>query len=881
MILRLLSGLGARAKATFRRRRFESELDDELQFHLAEAMRRNIDRGMRPREADRAARQAFGGFGSVERTKDEVRGETGVRLLQDLTQDVKHAIRGVRRRPGFALVAVLTLALGIGANTAVFSAVNGVLLSPLPYDQPDRLVRLFSAWEERPEARTVLSALDFVDLREQVTAFEQLAGVYDFEQRGLDLAGPTGPTRLRALPVGAGYFETYRATPLLGRTFTWSEETVDAFVVILSHHAWRDFAGSDPRIIGQSLTFDGRPYTVIGVMRPSFIDVVVGDIDVWIPQNLQPGGFNSRENMYLSVIGRMAPGVSVAQAQAEVDVVTARLHEEFPAEAWRSTRVVSMFDDVVRESSTMLYVLMGAAAIVLLLACVNVANLALARGMARRGELGIRLALGSGRRRLVRQLLTESMLVAGIGGAAGVIVASLGLHALLVMSPESLPRAEEVGFDAGVLVFTLCVTVLTGLLFGLAPALGLTRGALQGSLREHSRGSTSTRRSGRVRTALVGGQVALAVMLLVGAGILMRSFVNLQRVQTGVETEGVMTFEVHLPEIRYVEGADRVGFHRQFQDRLGSLAGVTYAGATSWLPVNGPHFLWGLRWDGENGDDGLLVQVRAVEGDYFEALSIPVNRGRAFDQTDGPEAAPVAILSAEAARQAFEGGSALNRLVRTGGREWTVVGVVGDVATSAEGDIAPKIYFPHAQFGDRSLALSYVVSTSSASSDFLSTARRELATIDPQLVLYRPRPMADVTAEQTARRRFALSLMGTFAVIALLLAAVGLYGVLSYVVSQRVQEFGIRMALGARPFQIVRIVAGPGALVTGAGIAVGLAVAAALTRLLQALTFNISVTDTATFLAVATIIATTSVVAVALPSWRATRVDPIEALRGD
>ncbi len=881
MLSRLVAGLAARAKVAFGSETFESDLDDELQFHLEEATRRNVERGMAPREAARRARQDFGGFDSVERSKDAVRTETGVRILQDIARDLRLATRGIRRRPGFAVIAVLTLALGIGANTAVFSAVNSVLLSPLPYDAPDRLVRLFSSWDEDPEARNVLSALDFIDFREQASSFELLAGVYDFQRQGLDLTGPDGPTRLRALPVGSGYFETYRATPLMGRTFARDDERPDALVVILSHHAWRDYAGSNPDIVGESMTFDGRPYTVIGVMRPAFRDVVAGDIDVWIPQNLQPGGFNSRDNMYLSVIGRLEPRVTLEQAQVELDVITARLHEQFPEESWRTTRVAAMFDEVVKDSGTMLYILMGAAAIVLLIACVNVANLALARGMARRGELGIRLALGSGRRRLLRQLLTESMLIAALGGVVGLIVASLGLRGLLAISPESLPRAEEIGFDPALLAFALGVTVVTGLLFGLAPALGLTRTGLESTLREDARGATGSRRTGTLRSAMVAGQVALAVMLLVGAGILIKSFVNLQRIETGIESEGVITFEVHLPRTRYSEGIDRVGFHHQFQDRLTALPGVNEAGATSWLPVNGPHFLWGSRWDAEGGDEGLLTQVRVIEGGYFEALGIPITEGRAFDRTDGPDATSVAILSAAAARDGFGGRSPLNTVVRTGGRDWTVVGIAADVATSTEGDLRPKIYFPHGQFGDRRWALNYVVSTAMAPADFLAVARRELTALDPQLVLYRPRPFTDVTAEQTARRRFTLTLMGTFAGIALLLAAVGLYGVLSYVVSQRRKELGIRMALGARAGQIVRVVAGPGALVTGVGIIAGLAGAAALARFLAALTFNVSVTDTGTFVAVAVVIAATSMLAVALPTWRATQVDPIETLRSE
>ncbi len=872
----------------FSRNAIARDVDDELRFHLEKRSEEYQRAGKSRREANMIARRRFGDLRAATRACQAINtlpqqndGEQS--LMRDLWQDVRLTTRMLARSPGFTIVAITTLALGIGANTAVFSAVNSVLLSPLPYHESENLVRMFTAFEEDPEARTVVSAPDFLDYRDEVEGFEHLAALYTYRERGLDLVGPDGPTRIRALPVGWGYFETYRATPLLGRTFERSEEREDALVVVLSHNVWRNVTESDPTVVGTSLTLDGRPYTIIGVMRPTFTDVVAGETDVWIPQDLQPGSDNSRGNLYLSVVGRLAPGTTIAQAQAQVDAITSRLAEEFPqTNDWKRTRLVPMFEDVVRGANVMLYVLMGASAIVLLIACVNVSNLALARGVARQREFGIRLALGSRRGRLVRQLLTESMMVATIGGAVGLAVAFVGLQTLLAMSPESLARAEEVGFDLRLLAFTFSVTVLTGMVFGLAPALGLTGSELQGSLRENAR-SVSTGKTGRqIRGVLAAGQVSLAVILLVGAGILMRSFVNLQKVEAGFEPKLVTTFEIHLPDTRYAEAESRMQFHKTFQERVRSIPGVRYAGATSWLPVNGAYHGWGLRWTGPEGDVRFGIQVRVTEGDYFKTLGISFVEGRSFKKTDRIGSTRVAILNREAVRLAFGDRSGLNERVQVGGTEWTVIGVVADVALTAQGDISPKIYLSHSQFGDdRNWALIQTISTTTERPDLIPLIRRELSGIDPELVVYRPQLMVDVAARQIAQQRFVFTLMTAFAAVALALAAVGLYGVLSYNVSQQFHELGIRMALGARAIQILRIVARHGALVTAIGMVFGLVGTFTFGRFLQSLTFNISVTDPITYAAVAGVIVFVAGLAVAVPAWRATRVDPINALRSE
>ena len=623
--------------------------------------------------------------------------------MHRILQDVRYAYRSLRQSPGFSIVAILTLALGIGANTAVFSVLNSVILAPLPYDQPEQIVRMYNAWEQFPEARGVMSGLDFLDYREGIDAFQDLAVLYTYRERGVDLTGSGAPQRVRALPVSSRYFEVYRATPLMGRTFTRDEERGDARVAVLSHHLWTNYGEGDEDIVGRMIQLDGSGYTVIAVMRPNFLDVVAGEVDVWIPQDLQPGGSNSRGNNYITVIGRLEADVSVEQAQAQADVVAATLQEQFPrTNEGRYASILPMHEDVVGRSDTMIFVLMGAAGLVLLIACVNVANLFLARSVARQKEFAIRSALGSGQGRLVRQLLTESVFLSGVGGLVGLVVTFVSVRLMLGVSPESLARANEVSFDPRLLGFAIGVTLLTGIAFGLAPAVRFTRLDLSLALRAATRGNTDGVRGRRVRGALVASQVSLALVLLVGAGLLMRSFVTLQQVDKGFAPANVATFEVHLPDARYGEPEQRIRFHQAFQDRMRALGGVDAVGATSWLPASGAYHQWGFRWQNTEGErEGASIQVRIVEGDYFDAMEIGVLQGRAFQRSDGADAPQVAILNESAANQAFPDESALGKQIVVGRQEpWTVIGVVRDAAITARGRFDSKVYLPHTQFGD-------------------------------------------------------------------------------------------------------------------------------------------------------------------------------------
>ena len=806
--------------------------------------------------------------------------------MKNILADMRYVLRTLSKQPGLALVATLTLALGIGANTAVFSVLNSVILTPLPYDEPEELVRLYTAYRGAPNRSAGFSTgPDMVELRDQVDAFSSMGILYLYREVGLDLTVDGAPQRIRALRVSAEYFQTFGATPQLGRGFTRDEERNDVQRVVLSAHLWDVYANRDPDIVGKTVELDGNAYEVIGVMRSSFFDVIAGDVDAWVPQHLELGtGGNSRNNHYLSAVARLANGASLAEARAQVNAVMSRLESEFPDNNEnRLVQVVPLHTDVVGASTAAVYVLMGAAGLVLLIACLNVGNLFLARSVARTKETAIRTALGAARSRVLGQQLTESLMVAAAGGLVGSIVAYWGVKLLLAVSPDSLARAEEVGFNVYLLGFALVLTVLTGLVFGAAPAIRASRIDPNEALHEGSRGNTGGRSANSARSVLVVTQVALALVLLVGAGILFKSFVALQRVDLGFNPTDVATFEVNLPSSRYEDPERRVDFHHQFHDRLQALAGVSHVSATSWLPANGHYHEWGFGVLDDAGErQWRSAMVRVIEGDYFETMDIPLRSGRTFTRLDRSNTEPAAIITESLARAAYAENDPIGRIGRTGGRNFTVVGVVGDVAYEANGTGIEKIFLSHGQFAaDRNWSLTYTVKTANAAGQLFGPARGALAAIDPALVLHQPRTMDDVLGRHRAQNQFTLLLMVVFATVALCLAGVGVYGVLSYTVSQRTHEIGVRMALGARPAQVRGIVMARGATVAGVGLLIGLAGAFALSRLLESLVFGVSTKDPTVFFGVAIVLTLVVLVAGYVPARRATNVDPLEALRSE
>ena len=805
--------------------------------------------------------------------------------MRHFASDLRHAVRTLRWQPGFSTVAILTLALGIGANTAVFSVLNSVILSPLPYHEPQQLVRLYTASRETPDAREFLNGLDIIDVRDQVDVFSAVGIMYTYRESGADLRTPDGHAdRVQMVPVSAEYFQTLGATPMLGNVFTREDERPDARRVILSHQLWSMFTDRDSSIVGGTIDLNGLPYEVAGVMRPGFRDPLSPDVSLWVPQNLARSGPNNPDNYYLSAIARMKPGVAIAEAQSRVDAFMRRLDEERPNDdEERRMRVVPLHEDVVGDSKSAVFILMGAAGLVLLIACLNVANLFLARSVAQSRDTAIRTALGAGSRRLVSQRLSESIVIAVAGGLVGSATAYWGVRTLLAVSPESLARAEQVGFDPMLLAFAIAVTVLTGLLFGAAPAIRATRADPNEAMHEGSRGNTGGRSSRGARNVLVASQVCVALMLLVGVGILIRAFVAQQRVDLGFEPAEVTTFELNLPVARYDSAQRRVLLHTELRERLRALPGVSAVGATSWLPAGGKYHQWGYAYVDSSGQRrSLSPQIRVIDGDFFRALGIPLRSGRVFgveDQLDTPRAA---IISQSLARAAYGDRDPLGRTFRTGGQEWTVVGVSGNVATEARGSSADMVYLSHDQFaGDRDWTLTYVLKSAGVPERVMEDARDALRAIDPALVLHRPRTMESLLASHRARDRFVLLLMATFGAIALSLAAVGVYGVLAYLVTQRNHEIGVRMALGARPQQVRAIVMREGLLVAGIGMMTGLAGAAALSGVLQSIAPGVEARSPLVFAGAMIVLALAVAGAALVPVRRATRVSPLEALRID
>jgi len=885
--------------------RLERRMAEEFAFHRAQERQRLETEGMPSRQTWRAADERFGDPTRIaalcrkaalgEAALDGLNGIHGIMAgggtSMTFGHDLRHALRSLGRRPGFLAVVVLTAAVGIGATTSVFSVVSSVVLSPLPYPEPERLVRLYSAEIDEPDQRNFLPGPDFVDYRERSGAFAAAGAFYDYSDTGLDLTGLGTPRRVRALGVSAGYFDTLGVTPLYGRLILQEEEVggeddlYGTRVTVLSHHLWQELTGSDPGIVGETLELDGEAYTVAGVLRPGFLDVLHGEIDLWVPLNLDPGGrWNDRRNWYLSAVAQLTPGVSVAQAQARLDAVLEELRQEFPEDrAEQLVQVLPLFDDVVGSTPSTLYVLLGASVLVLLIAAVNVANLLVTRGLTRQRELAVRSALGSGRLRLVRELLLESGIAATLGGLLGVGLAYGGVRALLAVSPESLARAEEVSFDLRLLTFAVAVTFLTTLLFGLAPAVYAARIQPGDALRVGARGGDVTPTGRRIRLGLVAGQVALAAVLLIGAGVLIRSFTALQQVPLRFDPEGVLTFEVHLPDSRYGESRKRITFHRQLHERLRAIPGVTEAGATSKLPALGPYNIWGVAWLDETGEEQWSpAQARVVEGGYFEALGIPLLRGRFLDERDRADAAPVVVVNQALVDEVWPEAAeeVLGREIRAGSEERRIVGIVADVPYDHLGSVGPKFYMSHAQHGDnRNWALTQVVETEGDPRRVVQAIRAELATLDAELVLHRPAPLADLLHRQRASQRFVVLLMGIFAAVALALAVVGIYGVLAFTVVQRTREIGIRVALGARLGQVLGAVVGQGALLAAVGLTVGLLAAWMSGHVLDSLLFQARARDPWVFLAVGLGLAAVTLLAGLPPARRAKRIDPMVALR--
>jgi predicted permease len=886
-----------RFRRTFRfpwrsRRQIARDLDAELAFHLEMRVRDLVAAGVPPREAERRAREEFGDLDFTRAyclTMDE-RTDRAARLTDRFDgwrQDLHYAARTLRRSPGFAAIALLTLALTIGANTAVFSATRAVLLAPLPYGDPARVVALFEHDVANPARPFPLSAPNYLDLRAEQRAFGGLAAFDDAQFTWLPASGD--PEFLQGAEVEPTAFDVLRVRPIVGRGFAPGDETAGRDrKVVLSYGLWRRGFAGDPAVVGRTMTLGGTPYEIVGVMPRGF---TLGEDEVlWVPFDARAAAANpatTRKQHYLQVVARLRDGVSLDAARADAAAILRRLAAQYPdANTGHGATVTPMHDVVSGPLRPALWLLQGAAAMVLLIGCANLTNLTLSRAVGRRRETALRAALGSGRGRLVRQMLAESLLLAVGGGALGVAIAVVGTRALLALNPEALPSMFTAAVDGRVLAFSVLVSLGTGLLFGLAPALHASREAPGATLKEGARGASGGRGRERARRGLVAAQMALAVTLLVGAGLLVRSFDALLRVRLGFEPAHVLTGVVRAGGERYDSAAAVNRFFDALLDDVAHTPGVVAAGAVSILPTQGSVYS-GVRVVGEPVDEARVPDIRylAVRGDYFAALRIPLLAGRAFEARDaggGPE--PVLINDA-ARRRFFPRGDALGRQIRIGpdpkATPLTIVGVVGDVrADGPAQDATPTLFAFHAR-EPWLHTMSLVVRTTDEPATVAGALRRAVRRADRTLAIRDVRSLDAVLGASLSPRRFALGLTSAFAAIAMLLAAVGIYGVLSYAVANRTRELGVRLALGATTRGVLLLVVRQGVAWSLAGLALGVGAALAGGRLLEGMLFGVRATDPLTFAAVALGLLVVVVLACAVPARRATRVDPIASVRAD
>jgi predicted permease len=804
--------------------------------------------------------------------------------MDTLRQDLAYAVRRLAHAPGFSAVAIATLALGIGANSAIFSVINAVLLRPLPYPDAGRLVMVSGTWKGSP---VVMSPQNFLDVEAAATSFTGLAAT---DGGGVTLTGRGAPARLEGAQVSAGFFDVLGARPRLGRGFLAGEnEPGRTKVVVLGEALWRQRFAGDPGVVGRTIQLDREPHLVVGVASAALR--YPEGAELWRPLEYD-GVFRtqSRGAWYLTVIGRLKDGVAVESARQEVAGIAARLARQYPDHnEGAGATVRPLHEALVGPSRAALLVLLGAVGLVLLIACVNVANLLLARAAARESELAVRAALGAGRGRLARQLLTESLVLATAGGLAGVALASASLGALLALRPEGVPRLAEVNIDRTVLLFAAVVSLATGLLFGAFPAVQATRRAAAPALREGGRGVAGGGQ--RLRGGLVVAQIALAMMLLAGAGLLIRSFDRLRRVDPGFRADHALSFRLALPDSAYAEEARRAVLLASLVERLEALPGVQSAGAVMGLPLGGLAYSLSFEVAGRP----LLplaqhptLQVRVATPGYFRTMGIPLRRGRALLPSDTAESAPVVVLSESAVRRFFPNEEPLGQRITIGWRRpegrppagGEIVGIVADVrGQGLDREHAPEVYLPHAQLPAQ--AMDVVLRTTVDPMSLTPAVQRAVGELDPELPVARLQTLDAVVARSVSEPRFYMVLLAAFAAMAVSLAALGIFGVMSYRVAQRAREIGIRVALGADPRDVRGMVLRHALALTLAGVGLGLAGAAALSRVMASLLFQLSPTDPATLAGVAAALTAVAVLASDLPARRATRVDPLEALRSE
>jgi predicted permease len=800
--------------------------------------------------------------------------------MDTLFQDVKYAMRTLRRTPGFTVAAVACLALGIGANTAIFSVIDGVLLRPLPFRDPGSLVMVWETDPAHGRDRNVVSPANYLDWRSQNSTFAELGSYIDWRA---NLTGVDEPIEVARSIATASFFTVLGVAPELGRVYTPEEDAPNGpNVVVLSHRLWERRFGSRRDALGARLELDGRPFTVVGVM-PTDFGIEGSTAELWTPMGLNPSlDYRTRTGRYLTGIARLKPGVTSRQAQADLSAIARRLeaaHPEFNS-GW-GVNVVPIYEQVVGGVRRALLVLGGVVAFVLLIACANVANLLLARSTARVREVAVRAALGAGRGRVARQLLTESVVLSALGGVLGLVLAYWGVQAVKALAPQGVPRVASISIDGWTLAYTAIVALVTGLLFGLVPALQAGRGDLQAVLREGSRGSTA---GGRARSVLVAAQVALSLVLLVGAGLMMRSFVRLQSVDPGFDPQGVLTGRVQLAGQRFRASGAATAFFDQLIGRVEKLPGVESVGAINWLPFAGQGSATSYWIEGRPvppPTSEFVADVRAADARYFRTMRIRVKRGEPFDARANTESPKQVVVNEAFVRAHFPTSNPIGEHVLM---PWgdtlrgEIVGVVADTKHAGLDSLTrPMIYWAMKQFPTNFMTL--VVRTNGDPMRLSPAIAREVRSLDASQPFADPKPLDAYLSQSVAQRRFSMTLLGAFSTLAVVLAAVGIYGVLAYAVAQRTREIGVRMALGARQSTVASMVMREALRVVGIGLVIGVAGAIALTRVLATLLYEVSPTDPWTFAAVTIALGAVAVAASYFPARRAARVDPIVALR--
>ncbi len=868
-------------RSLFYKARLDSELDAELRSYLDLLTEEKIKAGLSPEQARRQAWIELGGMEQVKMKVREVRFGT---TLETVWQDVRYGLRMLRKNPGFTAVAVLTLALGIGANTAIFSVVNAVLLRPLPFHDPDRLVLIWNEYKGSPSSNSVP---DYFDRRRQSETLEEIAAVnlVDF-----NLTGYGEPDRIPGSLVTASFFPLMGVDPDIGRVFAPEEDQPDQNrVVVLSHGAWQRRFGGDPQIVGRTIQLNGQAHTVIGVMPASF-RLPLTDIEVWKPIAFASPQMSddNRGHEYLDVVGRIRSGYTLEQVEAEMDTIAARVIETVPSRrnylinAQWSAAVVPFHEQFVGDVRPALLVLLGGVGLVLLIACANVANLLLARGAFRRNEIAIRQSLGASPARIVRQLLAESLLLAALGGLGGLIIAHLGLRVLLVLSPANIPLLHTTAIDGWVLGFSALLALITGVVFGSVPALQAARVPLLGSLKQGGRGGNGSGPH-RTRSVLLVAETALTLMLLVGAGLLLRSFQSLVKDNPGFQTSDRLTFSITLPTSVYPEPYQRQALIREFLQRVAALPGVKAAGASHLLPFGGRNDTSTFHVENHllaPGESPPGAAYRIITPGYLRSIGIPILQGRTFEESDTDEAALRVVVNKELARRRWPDQDPIGRRLSFGpeGPWREVIGVIGTVRNvGLDAQVDEQIYTPYTRFTPSTM--SFVIHLEAAAVDLTRAIRSTLQALDPALPIYDIKSMDQRVGESVAPQQYSMLLLLLFAMVGLVLAGVGVYGVTAYAVSRRTHEIGIRMALGAQPRDILKLVVGQGMVLTLVGVGIGLMGAFVLTRFLESLLFGVTPTDPATFAAVSLLLVGVALLACYLPAHRATKVDPMVALR--